>query len=262
MMGRHGLDVLATHGRAARALARQARLARRHRHPFGRLGLWMAPLAPMLVYLPLVATGSFPLPSGGASALAYAALGYVIWSLLVEVVLAPARGLSAHRADLHTPMAALLAGVWEALERAGARAVVLVPLAWAVAGGLDPLGLLMALILLPAALALALAAGLLLAFWAVPWPDMAAGAATALRVTLLPSLVLFPLPDAPWAWAATVLNPLAVWIETLRTLAMTGGVPPTLSSGFVIWGVVGPVLLVVAGRAFIRLAPRLREMAP
>ncbi len=262
MIERRVLRTLAMHGRAARALARQARLTRRCRHPLGRVGLWAAPLAPALVYLPLVAAGSFPAPAGGQPPLAYAVLGYLIWSLMVEVVLAPTRGFMAHRADVHAPPAAVLAGLWDALERAGVRVVVLLPLALVLAGGLDPVGLLAALALLPMALLLALAAGLLLAFWAVPWPDVAAGAATGLRLTLLPSLVLFPLPDAAWAWAATVLNPLALWTEILRFLALDGGVSAALLPGLVAWSLAGPTLFVVTGRAFIRLAPRLREMVP
>ncbi|MBB4267486.1 hypothetical protein [Roseospira visakhapatnamensis] len=263
MVARGGETVPAYHhGRAGWALARQARLARRVRHPLGRPGTWGAPLGPLLVYLPLVASGTLPSPPDGLPAVAYAALGYLTWSLLIDVILAPARGLGAHRADVHAPPAAVLAGLLEAAERSGARGVVLLPLAWAVAGGLDPPGLLAALALLPLALALALGLGLALAVWAVPWPDLTTGAATTLRLTLLPGLVLFPLPDASWAWAVTVLNPLALWTDVLRSMAAHGAVPAGLGLALTAWSLGGVALALVTGRAFVRLAPRLREMAP
>ncbi|MQX35629.1 hypothetical protein [Roseospira navarrensis] len=245
------------HGRTARALARRARLARIRTGALGWAGEALGPLWPLLVYLTLVAGGALPRPETMAP-LAYAALGYWTWSLMVDAALAPARGLAAHRQPGTAPEAAMLAGGLDAATRAGWRAVVLGPLAVLATGGaLDPVGLLVALALIPAALALPLGAGLILALWAAPWPDVPAGATTALRLSLLPSLVLFPLPEAAWAWAATVLNPLALWTDSLRALAGTGALPHPVA--VVAWTLAGGTLLALGLRGLRHLSPRLRD---
>jgi len=216
----------------------------------------------LLVYLPLVASGALPAPADGTTPLAYAALGYLTWSLLCDAVLAPTKGLSRHRADVHAPLAAVLAGLLEMTERALCRTVVLIPLAvLTVPGGLDPLGMLAALGGLIPAVSLAVAVGVLVAFWAVPWPDVLPAVATALRLSLLPSLVLFPLPDGPGAWAAILLNPLAVWTEVLRAVSLGHDPGAVLWGAGVAWSLIGLALLAIGAAAFLRLAPRLREMA-
>ncbi|MBB4285775.1 hypothetical protein [Roseospira goensis] len=242
--------------RVAAALAGRARRTRVRRGALGWAGEALGPLWPLLVYLPLVAGGALPRPDTLAP-LAYAAMGYLLWSLLVDAALAPARGLAAHRAPGTAPAAALLAGGLEAAERTAVRALVLVPLALAAQGAMDPIGLLAALALLLPALALATGAGLVLALLTAPWPDAAGGAATALRLTLLPSLVLFPLPDAGWTLAATILNPLALWTDSLRTLALTGALPHP--GAVLAWSAAGLLTLAVALRGLARLTPRLRE---
>jgi ABC-type polysaccharide/polyol phosphate export permease len=245
------------HLRTGRALAARTRRTRVRRRALGIAGEILAPLWPLLVYLPLVAGGALPRPDGFPP-LAYAAAGYWTWSLLVEAALAPAHGLAAHRQAGTSPSAAVVAGMIEAATRAGWRALALGPLVLLATGGaLDPPGTLGALLLLPAALALALGAGLILALWAAPWPDVPAGATTALRLTLLPSLVLFPLPDSAWASAAAVLNPLALWTDTLRALALTGALPHPL--GALVWTLIGGATLALGLRGLARLAPRLRD---
>jgi ABC-type polysaccharide/polyol phosphate export permease len=258
---RGGAGVLPTL-RAAVALERRARLARIRRRALGPPGEALAPLWPLLVYLPLVAGGALPHPPDGLSPLVYAALGYLTWSLLVDATLAPTRGLSEHTgpgAGLGLgPAPRLLAGALEAGWRTALRALVLPPLAaLAAPDGLDPLGLGLALLMLLPGLALAAGIGLILALWLAPWHDGAAGVATALRLTLLPSLVLFPLPEATWATALTLANPLALWTEAARALALGGAPPHALA--LTAWSGLGLGLLLLALRALARLAPALRE---
>ncbi|MBB4315637.1 hypothetical protein [Roseospira marina] len=254
---RQPVGPLRTRLRVARALARQRTLTLRRRALLGRFSAVVAPLWPLLVYLPLVAAGALPRP-GAVPPLAYAALGYWTWSLLVDATLAPARGLAAHRGPTTAPTAAMLAGLIEAAQRAGWRAVILGPLALAAtSSALPPLGILQALAAVTAALVLALAAGLILALWSAPWPDVPVGAATGLRLTLLPSLVLFPLPDAPWTDVATMLNPLALWTDTVRTLLLGDGWPYPVAAAA--WSLLGLAGFTLALRALGRLAPCLRE---
>lgn len=247
--------------RAAAALERRARLARVRRRALGPAGEALAPLWPLLVYLPLVAGGALPPSPDGVGPLVYAALGYLTWSLLVDATLAPTRGLTEHTgAGLGLgPAPRLLAGALEAGWRTALRALVLLPLAaLAAPAGLDPLGLGLGLLMLLFGLALAAGAGMILALWLAPWHDGAAGVTTALRLTLLPSLVLFPLPEASWATALTLANPLALWTEAARALALGGPPPHTLA--LAAWSVLGLALLLLALRALNRLAPALRDV--
>lgn len=247
-----------SHSRVAAALARRARVARGRRSLLGPLGEGLAPLWPLLVYLPLVAGGALPGPSA-IPPVVYAALGYWTWSLLVDSALAPARGLAAHRAPEIAPAAAILAGLADALRCAAWRALVLWPLA--VPGGdVTAAGVIAAAGLLLPALALALGGGLILALWAAPWPEVTGGAATVLRLTLLPSLVLFPLPaEALWADLVTMLNPLAVWTDATRALVLGAAAVPH-GAPLLIWGSLGVLLLGVAVRGLARLSPALREV--
>jgi len=249
------------HLNAGRALARRTRLARVRRRALGRVGEGLAPLWPLLVYLPLVAGGALPRPEV-IPPVAYAALGYWTWSLLTDAMQAPARGLAAHRQPGTAPAAAILAGVLEAATVAGWRAVALGPVALmavvAVGGAFDPAGTVLALAVLLPGLALALGAGLILALWSAPWPDVTAGVASALRLTLLPSLVLFPLPNGAWATVATALNPLALWTESARSLALTGTLAHPVP--LLTWSLFGVALLVAGLRGLARLAPRLRDL--
>ncbi|SDE42043.1 hypothetical protein [Rhodospira trueperi] len=256
MKGVVALNDLRGSVRVARALSRRERLARERRHAFGRAGEALGPLWPLLVYLPLVAGGALP-QHDTIPPLAYAALGYWTWSLLVDAALAPTRGLTGYRAPAVGPAAAVLAGLLDAGRRALSRTVVLWPLALIAAGGVEGPGLPAALAVLSAALVLALGVGVILALWAAPWPDVPAAAATAARLTLLPSLALFPLPDGAWAWAATVINPLALFTEAARALALTGTLPH--GGAVAAWSVIGVALLALGLRGFVRLAPRLRE---
>ncbi|WP_299441961.1 hypothetical protein [uncultured Rhodospira sp.] len=240
----------------ARALSRRERLARARRAGLGSAGEVLGPLWPLLVYLPLVAGGALPRPEA-ISPLTYAALGYWTWSLLVDAALAPARGLGTYRAPTVAPVAAVLAGLLDAGRRTAVRTVILWPLAVIAAGGVDPLGSAWALAALGPALALAGGIGLILALWAAPWPDVPAGATTAARLTLLPSLVLFPLPETAWAWAATVLNPLAVFTDAARALALTGGMPQ--AGAVAAWSLIGAAALTLGLRGFVRLKPRLHD---
>ena len=110
--------------RVAGALVRRARLARLRRGALGPLGEVLSPLWPLLVYLPLVASGALPAPADGTAPLVYAALGYLTWSLLVETTLAPARGLAEHVGPGLAPASRMLAGALEAGRRALIRAAV------------------------------------------------------------------------------------------------------------------------------------------
>ncbi len=244
--------------RVAGALVRRARLARLRRGALGPLGEVLSPLWPLLVFLPLVASGALPAPADGTAPLVYAALGYLTWSLLVETTLAPARGLAEHVGPGLAPASRMLAGALEAGRRALIRAAVLLPLAvlGAAGGAWDPAGLARALALLVPGLVLAGAVGLLLALWLAPWRDGVAGAGAALRLTLLPSLVLFPLPEAAWAEVLTALNPLALWTDAVRALALGASLPragPVLA-----WSALGLGLVALALRAARVLDPVLR----
>lgn len=222
---------------------------------------YILPLVPLTVYMALMSIRVFP-AFDGVPSLVYLSIGVTLWLFFAGIVLRPIQVLETKFRELsRTQMpiiAAVLSSFAELLFETTLRLVLVVAL-FAYLQGWPSLHVIVTPGILLFAVMFFFPVGLILALANLAYRDVGKVTRIAMQYGLFLSGVLFPVHKLPVIGDLAHFNPFYVFIETTRSLAVSGDLQlwPSLL-GF---GVFGLVLSLIAIRAFYVLELRLRGLA-
>lgn len=227
---------------------------------FGSLWNYFLPLVPITVYIALMGLRVFP-SFGAVSGIVYVAIGVTLWFLFAGFVQVPIQTLEGRFRELSRtefPIMAAIVGNFGTLLFDTAIRLALVALIFVIFQGWPDWRVVFLPVLLGCAALFFFPLGLMLALLNLAYRDVNKVVRVALQYGLFLSGVLFPVEGLPVLGALEPFNPFHAFIESARTLAVSG----TLTSwpSLVGFALAGLALGAVSLKAFYVLELRLRGL--